>query len=316
MCMELKYISDLISELTQSLDVSLTSDVDWHNFLAILARYCGAESAILKCSIRKSVHYNKKNHEVDSINICTVFRLGYEDSYIGLSFISAGQYERAQAFLNQLQGQIQSVYKLGVLWQKQHQLQEVTNSFSYMKRMASVDIDEKGRPQRHSGIFTELLKSGALQLGTDGLQFSEDPSWIANAQKEMMLCQNDNQMAYRTFCVLSKHYRCVVNYNRNAGEGWWQVKHKFSLFFYESNDQIDLEGLKAMYSLSQPEAEIAILFSKGLSAEEVSNITGYAVSTIYSYLKNIYKVLNVNKQSQLTAMIMAEMPAQRFYESL
>lgn len=306
--MKVENISDLISELVQSLSISATGYVDWHQFLENLARYCGAESAILKCTIRENVHYMKEGGSNECVNLCTIFRLGHEDSYVGLSFYSIEQYEYAANCLNQIKDQIREVYKLGMLWQEQHKMQGVADSFTSMKRMASVDIDEQGRIQKQGGIFTELLETGALQLKKGCLQFSADTSWLLSVQKDMMIGKNENQTAFRFVYSADKNYRCVVSYAQNIDEGWRRIKHKFTISFYESIEKKDPETLAELFSLSKSEAEVAVLFSQGFSAEEVSRDTGLAVSTVYSYIKNLYAELGINKQSQLTAVIWPELP--------
>lgn len=303
--MDSEKISNSICELAQSLDMTRAGFVDWNRFLALVATYCGASSGVMKCAIRNDECFGK---DTDEQSICLRFDLEHMDSHIGLSFFEREQYDYASNYLNLLKLQIQEIYKLGMLWQEKHQMQKIADSFTQIKRMASVEIDERGTLLSDAGIFSEILSGDALRVINGRLQFSEEPTWLVNVQKNMMLSHDESQTAYRFLSCGDKKYRCVVNYQKDLNEGWVIIKHKFSISFYESNDQSDPIILKTVFSLSRSEAEIASWFSQGLSAEEVANSTGYALSTVYSYIKNLYSNLGINKQSQLTAAVWHELP--------
>lgn len=300
-------ISVTISELAQSLELSADGYVNWNQFLVIVINNSGAAGGVLSCSIRYDESYEKPTPVVKGVYKSS-FCLGYMDSSIELSFSSEMQQSQGGVYWQHLKKAIQEIYKLGMQWQEKHQLQKITENFAELKKMASVDVDASGRILRQSGIFDSLLESGAMRLEKGRLEFSEEPSWFLKTQKEMMLNEDSKRPVYKYIRCGSKSYRCVINYQQNVNNGWAITKHQFSIAFYQGVEQSTSLVLNNMTSLSKPEVEIASWFSLGLSAEDVAKSTGYALSTVYSYIKSLYGNLEINKQSQLTAAVWQELP--------
>ncbi|CAA0117585.1 Uncharacterised protein [BD1-7 clade bacterium] len=70
----------------------------------------------------------------------------------------------------------------------------------------------------------------------------------------------------------------------------------------------DHQLLAEMLNIQLSEAKIAAAFCTGNSAKTIASDTGYTLHTVYSYIKKLYKQLNIHSQSQLTIALWRYIP--------
>ncbi|CAA0125286.1 Uncharacterised protein [BD1-7 clade bacterium] len=84
----------------------------------------------------------------------------------------------------------------------------------------------------------------------------------------------------------------------------WDLKHQCSEVELLNDHQL----LAEMLNIQLSEAKIAAAFSAGSSAKTIASDTGYTLHTVYSYIKKLYKQLNIRSQTQLTIALWRYIP--------
>jgi DNA-binding CsgD family transcriptional regulator len=227
---------------------------------------------------------------------------------IELGFSEEDDKNKAMFYWSEMSQSIKEIFNLGFRWQENNENHKIFNSSCENTKMGVIQIDELGGCEGGGPVVEFLKLAGVLRKSTKEIQLSLDPDWIFDMQNKMMKTNEHYQSAYKVVRVKDASYRCVLLYQRHMYSGWKMKVHQFTLLVHLQEEYKGGNHLKAMFDISEPEAEVASWYSKGLTAEEVSNITGYTVNTVYSYIKSLYSFLEVNKQSQLTATIWPELP--------
>lgn len=305
--MESNQVSSSLAQLTHALGLGSSTGSDWQQFLNCLVDITQASSGQLKfteAALDFHVENNAPKNNTEYLTWAVVPGL----CHVVLHFDNDTSVRWAQNFWLQLAEQIQEITKLGMHWQERHEMQDMTSTFSQSVKVGMADISCSGELEGQNGIVETLIGSGVLTLTNGRIQLTEDPCWIENTQLKMSDSAIEHQSSHRIIKSGGVLYRCMLVYQKNVMNGWKVVKHQFSLLFYENVEQYNPSCLKSLFAISASEAKVIACFSEGLSAEEVSIKTGYKVSTIYSYIKELYKNLGINKQSQLTAAIWPELP--------
>lgn len=305
--MQSNEISSSLSQLTESLSLGSVSGTDWHKFLDCLVSLTRSESGSLKFTDRSNDSHTL-NKQYSRNQYCLSWEIIPDVCHVILysENVQAKQWAD-KVFLN-LSAQIREIVKLGMYWQERHEIQDMTNIFSQSVKVGLADLNAVGELKSQNEIMDALVESKVLTLSNGRIQLSEDPYWIANNQKKMVDSALNYQSSHRIISSGGIIYRCILVCQKNIMNGWKALNNQFSLLFYTNSEQYNSHYLQALFSISPSEAKVVACFSKGLSAEEVATETGYKVSTIYSYIKELYRNLGINKQSQLTAAIWPELP--------
>lgn len=306
-------ISIFISDLMLTLDLKSSEDVSWSNFLARLALQVNASSGRLISSDVARPDYVEAEYlfssGASSINTTSIsWSFSIVNSQILLGFEREEEKQQAEVFWQQLGEQINEIYTLGMRWQESQDKQKMTDTFIQGISLGVATFDENGYLETQSGIVSELIESKALEVFNNTIRLTSEPSWLSQLQKEMISCDAEYLSSHRVINTQTGSYRCEVFYQRKVNNNWKVKDHQFSMVIYANAGSCSSKLIKSLYSMTSAEAEVASFFSEGLSAEDVARETGYAISTVYSYIKKLYGSLGINKQSQLTAAIWPELP--------
>ncbi|MEH6448160.1 MAG: hypothetical protein V7765_05780 [Oleispira sp.] len=305
--MESNEVSANLTLLAESLDLGSSTGTNWQQFLNCFVEITGANSACLGFADINTDFYVKSNvSKRGSISLTCELIPGV--CQLDFQFETELCMTQANQFWLQLVEPIREIMKLGINWHERHEIQNMTNTFSQSLKIGTAELGTTGKLKNRTGIMDDLIEAGVLTVSNGCIQLIEDPCWITNVQKDMANSAAEYQSVYRIVKCGDITYRCILEYQRNSANGWKAKNNQFTLLFYANSEQQNSRCLKSLFAMSESEAEIAACFSEGLSAEEVSVKTGYKVSTIYSYIKDLYKNLGINKQSQLTAAIWPELP--------
>lgn len=307
--MESNEVSANLILLTESLDLGSSTGTKWQKFLNCFVEITGANSGCLRFSDINSDFYMKSNISKRGL-ISLTCELIPDVCQLDFQFETELCQTQANQFWLQLIEPIREIIKLGISWHERHEIQNMTNTFLQSLKVGTAEISSLGVLGNRTGIMDGLIETGVLIVSNGCIQLVDDACWIKNAQKYMVCSAADYQTVYRIVQSGGITYRCILEFQRNSDNGWKAKKNQFTLSFYSNSDQHNPRCLKSLFTMSESEseAEVATYFSEGLSAEEVSIKTGYKVSTIYSYIKDLYRNLGINKQSQLTAAIWPELP--------
>lgn len=152
------------------------------------------------------------------------------------------------------------------------------------------------------GLFTR--GSAQLQLRSEPLWLSETRKYLLRRRKE-----GDSMLLQSTSIAVAgtedEFIQCILVLRPD--DLVWDEKNALTLFLYPTLSPMSSIELSKWLGLSDSEASLAILFSKGMSAKDIVHKTGYSQHTVYTYIKRIYKKLGVSRQSQLTQKLLANM---------
>lgn len=78
------------------------------------------------------------------------------------------------------------------------------------------------------------------------------------------------------------------------------------VFVSDTNERISLrpQWIEAMFGVTRSEARVLALVSAGMSAEDIGAALDIATATVRVHLRNVYRKLKINRQSDLVATIL------------
>ena len=302
-------ISSSLADFMQSLCLKNDQSVNWSLFLTKIMEYTQACEGHL--------HMTDKSQKVRKIEItasspgctkCVKWPLGVEGNFITLKFSQETLKVSAQEFLHQISQQLEQIFQLGWQWQEKLNLHHIVKSCSQKMNVNQLNLNSKGGIIGNSPLPKYLIEDEVLVWAGDKIQFKHDTRWLSQCQKAMMSGEACESTQYQTLQYGETALQCLLIYKRDVKFGWHTQPHQFTLIFCKNAIQPASSWLKSRFDLSEAEASVASWFSTGLSAEGVANKTGYTTHTVYSYIKKLYAILGINKQSQLTAAVWPELP--------
>lgn len=300
-------MNDFISGLASSLEFN-GGEVLWHDFLNYIVYQTSAISAelfmsgqTLPCAILKGDQaLGMKSQKIR-------WDISDQGSVLELEFTNRSAMQEALKYWDKLSGQIKQIFSIGLNWQEKNKLHELSDVFCVNSKMGFMVLNIRSEVDGDAVCLEALIQSKVISLNNKKIRLSDDPDWLAVQQERMLNSGVDYQTAYKSIESQDGCYRCVLIFQKNSYCGWKLNKPQFIMLLYPQSASTEHRVLKDIYNISDSEAEVAALFSKGLTAEEVARITGYTTHTVYSYIKKVYSAIGVNKQAQLTAAIWPEL---------
>lgn len=85
----------------------------------------------------------------------------------------------------------------------------------------------------------------------------------------------------------------------------------------DTNDRMNLQPhwIEAMFGVTRGEARVLALVSAGMSAEDIGATLQIATATVRVHLRNVYRKLKINRQSDLVATILKAIMPMCAYEA-
>lgn len=84
-----------------------------------------------------------------------------------------------------------------------------------------------------------------------------------------------------------------------------RAAHGIVLIFgdLDGDGRLKARDLKALFPLSEAEAEVAILLARGLSVADIAGVRRVTRETVRGQLKNVFRKLDVNRQADLVRIV-------------
>ena len=288
-------ISSSLADFMQALSLQNDHPVNWSLFLTKIMEHTHAKEGYLQVTdnAQKARCFEINNASKDNLE-CVEWTLGGEGNSLKLSFSDISDKHSAELFWLQINEQVSQIFQLGWQWQEKLNLHQVVKSCSFHMNVSQISLTVKGGLASDSLLPKYLLDEGVLEWIGDRLQFCHDPSWLSKNQKELMVNKNKESSQYITLQYGDSAMQCLLVYKRDVNSGWQTQAHQFTLILCKNAIQPASSWLKSRFDLSEAEASVASWFSAGLSAEGVSEKTGYTIHTAVSYthltLPTIYSV--------------------------
>jgi DNA-binding CsgD family transcriptional regulator len=302
-------ISSSLADFMQALSLKNDQPVNWSMFLTKIMDYTQAcEGHLTITDQSQKARLIEITTSAQSGSECLKWPLGIEGNSLTLMFSDESQKSHAEDFWLQIDQQVKQIFQLGWQWQEKINLHQIVKSCSQKMNVSQLSLNSKGGLSHHSVLPKYLIEDEVLVWAGDRIQFKGDPSWLTKNQKALMAGDAQEGMQYQTLHYGDNALQCLLIYKRDVKLGWQTQAHHFTLIFCKNAIQPASSWLKSRFDLSEAEASVASWFSTGLSAEGVADKTGYTTHTVYSYIKKLYAILGINKQSQLTAAVWPELP--------
>lgn len=310
-----KILSDNIIKLIAKLELSSDSKPNWHDFLKSLITLSKANSLYLSCS-NASIAHNTALQVGEESSKAHHYSINkkFKDWTYTLSFFFENQPTLAK-FKNQspiIEASVKIPMELALNSFDHHINHMAISSCLENSGLGILHIDNHARIIKSNHIANNIIKLGHLKLRHDKVFIASNSLWlkeridnptskitanISSSSEEL----REKQKSYINLPIGKQALHCLLTPPDTN-------QFYYLLLLHLNSRQILPETLKKLLHISSSQAEIITGFMQGASAKQVSEQTGYSVSTVYSYIKNLYKEKEISSQAQLTATLLPELP--------
>jgi len=300
-------ISKLTAELVDALSLANKSEPSWDGFLDCLLEKIDVQGGrLVLVEGQDSILLSEvSSPDWDLYTRC--FQLDDAELYLELYIDSGNDGGLIDKVMNWLNEGLSGILNLAYQFQKAKRRQQVALQYEERLGYARYEMNDKGEVLNCNVSAEQLLNDGVMRLFRQRAQIPAAESWIKEGINDLQ--KNPNKLAlYKTVHSASGVFHCMLFTTHENENVWLKSSPNFLFVMIPSLQSFDGQKLQETLGLSQAEASIASWFAAGLTAAEVASKTGYKTHTVYSYIKKLYSTLEINKQSQLTALVLRSIP--------
>jgi len=287
--------------LMSALAIEPNQTTDWLQFVQYLADISHAEE--VRLSFTRELPARVIQHGQSPTSNGYPLTLSFEEALLSFSFENLEAQQTASAWLLPLQPHLQNCIALGCHHQYLLQQSQQQNLCLQGLNAASWRLSARGEIQQQCPLATELQQQGVIRLQRKLLAFTDEPKWLSEQLQRFSQQPEQVHIAQRHLLHGGQRWIACLIQQPVSTDGWIRDPVRITLLLTPLNEHSTSRWLSEVFELSDSEARIGALFASGLSADQVAALTGYSKHTVYSYIKQLYQVLGINKQSQLTAAI-------------
>ena len=300
-------MSKLTAELVDALSLTENAEPAWGIFLRHLLDNMNVQGGRLVL-VEGQESFSLCEIASPAWNLHThCFQLDDAELYLELYIDSGMDISLVEQSLNWLSEGLNGILNLAYQFQKARRLRQVSLQYEERLGFARYGLNDKGEVIDCNVSGEQLIDDGVVRLFRKRVQVPTDESWVKLSLNDLQ--EKPNELAsYKTIHTTKGVYHCILLMIKENEKIWLKSQSRFLLIMVPALQNFDDQKLQEVMGLSQAEASIASWFATGLTAAEVANKTGYKTSTVYSYIKKLYSNLGINKQPQLTALLLRTVP--------
>ncbi|GLQ33574.1 helix-turn-helix transcriptional regulator [Litoribrevibacter albus] len=297
-------ISRAMEDLIHAMNIDVHSAVCWSGWIDVLVEYSGALEGQLNIpslnvaltrpvkTEHKSIKQHVSNHYSRNWQV--------EGHLVELTLCFDQNTVMAERlmWLSQFDDCLLSSLTIGVKHSQYIGQRRLVNLALDTVRLAMLEVDHNSRILHTNYLAKELINDKTISVNAQKLaklgsskitDYLSDP--LPNEKVSFRYQAGDNL------------YECMLLYSTDELFAWSRKLGVYYLTLKPLDNSPNAKWLTQGFGLSDSQATVAGWACCGKSAKEISALTGLSVSTVYSYLKAIYKKLGVQSQSQMAAMI-------------
>lgn len=307
-------ISQAMEDLIHAMNIDVQNAVCWTGWLDVLVNYSQAREGRLsipslnveRARYAKGVQGNRK----DVIAHQSMSQQGFGNEYrrnwhveghgveLTLRFDQDTVMAERLMWLSQFDDCLMTSLTIGVKHSHFLGQRRLVNLALDTVRLAMLELDANGRILHSNYLAKALIEDKTISVNARKLaklgqlkvtDYLTDP--LPN-EKISFRYQADD-------CL----YECMLLYSLDDLFSWSGQQAVYYLTLKPLDNSPNADWLTQGFGLTDSQATVAGWACCGKSAKEIAALTGLKVSTVYSYLKAIYKKLGVQSQSQMAAMI-------------
>ena len=296
--MNLLYLSQSIGQLVCALNIEHNQDTNFTQWLACLCELSNAKHATLEC-LTTAERWSYNECMTSDFRSECVFEFDQYQFIIVLHYDSATVYEQYSSTLVTLRDTIQTCLKLGITNHNAHAIKNIKYSSLNALNLGLVNINQKGHIIDCNEFAQSLFQTHQLSNVNQQLVLGGTPitQYFSVAETEY----------FQWHCQQSHFFSCLNN-TKNENANWILSDTVYKLIIQPLCFSPSPKWLMKIYPFTESQAMVASYACSGLSAKDISRLTKFSSNTVYSYLKNIYNLLNINNQSQLASAIWPNIP--------
>lgn len=283
-------ISQQFQQLTQALNLASGCYPDWPQFIKNLAEITQVNSVILSGPEEFAV----ENQRIEDLSADIVvvkhgcFEVIFDDQQASK--------EEVLLRVTPYRAFIETLLKLA----EQHcqrllEAQFSSTCLSTLRRQ-TVTLNRHGKLIANQELSDLTRANSPLDVSNHSLYLKDDPTWLRDILQSF--CKGGTDIKQKVSDYRGKLWLITVTRHPIGSKN-----ANISVQLTQLNPADKAQWLTQLWPISAAEAQVAMSFANGNSAEVVASQTGYSIHTVYSYLKKMYAELGINKQSQLTAAI-------------
>lgn len=316
----MKDISDIIDRIMSGVRLNARGEPDWHEFLSVISAVSGADQVNLRLSDGFSLVCQSENTGALEAVHSHVITSGHPEfeTYIKviLSWRQIGPH-----LSQELECAVRIAMRLAVSLYEQCKSEDVLTAVAQDLGFISVALLNKGEVLNSTPALLKWIDKGILKLSQKKLSLVADPSWIRKSLLSLSEPSENQEggIAYEVFTIENGEFNtpvimhCFLKGENNPASLTGEAL--FRLLVCENNNELDSDAFNHWLQGSDSEAQIAACFSKGFTAKQVSEETGFSQHTIYSYVKRLYARFDIQSQAQLTQKAIQNIPLRSTHDA-
>lgn len=297
-------ISRAMEDLIHAMNIDVQDTVCWSGWLDVLVKYSGAKEGQLTIPslnvelVRRVNGLQKNTTDMVSNHYSRNWQVEGHLVELTLRFDQYTVMADRLMWLSQFDDCLVASLILGVKHSQYIGQRRLVNLALDTVRLAMLEVDHNSRILHSNYLAKELINDKTISVNAQKLA-KLGPLKITDYLSEPA---PNEKISFR-YQAGDNLYECMLLYSNDDLFSWSRKLGVYYLTLKPLDNSPNAYWLTQGFGLSDSQATVAGWACCGKSAKEISALTGLSVSTVYSYLKAIYKKLGVQSQSQMAAMI-------------